>query len=211
MAARPPLSFVGPPAVWLPAPQPLPRSARPSTFLQAEETRSRGGPAALFASAQLTDRRSVGSQQIKSASAPGRECITAANSVDDALAAARARRRCHCRSMATAVRERPSAQAGASAPLQQLAQYPWPVDPQWLAATVGSNAGSSPGRPSGAARRGVPPQLTADRPASGAVRASRQPSAPAAAANGQVSPQPSLTRSAVRTQTEAERLAQTVR
>ena len=211
MAVRSTLSSAGAPALWLPAPLPLRRPACPSTSLPAEETR-RGGPPALLAPARLADRRSLRSPPIRSAGAPGRDCVAAASSVDDALAAARARRRCECRSTATAVRERPSAPAGASATPQPLTQYPWPVDPQWLASAVGGNPSlPPPARPSGAARRGVPPQLATDRPASGAARATRQPPTPSAGANGQASLQPALNRSAVRTQSEAERLAQTVR
>jgi len=211
MAVRSPSSTVGAPALWLPAPQPLPRPARPSTLLQPEETR-RAGPPALLPAPKLRYQRNLRSQQIRSASAPGRECVAAASSVDDALAAARARRRCECRSTATAVRERPSAPAGPSAPPQQLTQYPWAVDPQWLASAMGGNPSlPPPARPSGAARRGVPLHLATDRPASGAVRATRQPATPSVGANGLVGLQPSLTRSAVRSQSEAERLAQTVR
>jgi len=210
MAVRSPVSSVGAPALWLPAPQPLRRPASPSTSLQPDATRRSGLPP-LLASPQLIHRRRFRSQPIRSASAHGRDCIAAASSVDDAHAAARAKRGCKCRSTGTAVREQPSAPAGACASPQPLIQYPWPVDPQRLASAVGGNPSLPPMRPSGVARRGVPLHLATDRPTSGAGRASRQLPTPEAGANGQASLQPALTRSAVRSQSEAERLAHTVR
>ena len=209
MTLRPSLGCAGPPALWLPAPLPVPRQACPSSLLPSEGPRRGGGPADLLASESLTGRRSAIGRQISDNSASGQSCTATASSADDAPAANHARRRFACCSTATALRERPSAEATAASEL--LAQYPWPVDSAWMAAAAGSDLNVPPSRPSGATRRAVQPaQLASSRPAGGELRAT--PRAPAEqAANRQVKLQPPAGRSALRSQTDAARLAQTVR
>ena len=168
-----------PPALWLPAPLFCPRlPCRPPSRLRGGSLHhpwdTHGGGAPLI-SASGAERRELATGH-RSRSYSADKLRTAASLAGDAASAPHGRRQTARHASATAVCDRPSAQAEESA--TQPAQYPWAVHPTRLSPT--------PRRPSGVGRQGV--------------AAHRQSRAPLPSARG-----------SDRAQTDAERLAQTVR
>ncbi len=205
-----PTANLAPPAVWLPAPLFCPRLAcRPSPCcggsLQQLGKTHRGGTS-LTSDSRGDRREPVMGQRSRGSLADSLH--TAASIACDAASAPHGRLRTAHQASATAVCDRPSSEAEARA--SQPAQYPWAVDPAWSAsAAAAETSSSSPRRPCGAGRRGVPVQRDPDRaPATDARRDTAQGSGREAPPRHSTAPGGL---GVVRAPSDAERLAHTVR